>query len=81
MVIDRLRTLELARVTMDFDGSVLNTARKAEGTAVVFNKNKKEQRSYYRLYCTIAQNEQTLNVDPRPGNVHDSNGAKAYILH
>jgi hypothetical protein len=30
--------LSLARVTLDFDGSVLGTGRYAEGTAVGFNK-------------------------------------------
>jgi hypothetical protein len=36
-VLDQLSALELARVTLDFDGSVLSTGRFAEGTAVGFN--------------------------------------------
>ena len=72
--------MELARITLDFDGSVLSTGRFAEGTAVGFNRKKKGQRSYYPLFCTVAQTGQVLNVWHRPGNVHDSNGAKAFIL-
>ena len=41
MVLKRLKKLSLARVTLDFDGSVLGTGRYAEGTAVGFNKLRK----------------------------------------
>jgi len=37
-------------------------------------------RSYYPLFCTIAQTMQVLDFLHRPGNVHDSNGAKTFIL-
>jgi len=80
LVLERLAGLGLARVTLDFDGSVLSTGRFAEGTAVGFNRKKKGQRSYYPLFCTIAQTGQVLDVWHRPGNVHDSNGARTFIL-
>ena len=80
MILGRLKTLEVARVTLDFDGSVQSTGRCAEGTAVGFNKKKKGARSYYPLFCTIAQTEQVFDFLHRPGNVHDSNGAQAFIL-
>lgn len=79
-VLERLGALGLARITLDFDGSVLSTGRFAEGTAVGFNRKKKGSRSYYPLFCTVAQTGQVLDVWHRPGNVHDSNGAKAFIL-
>jgi hypothetical protein len=79
LVIERLLAEGLSRVTLDFDGSVLSTGRHAEGTAVGFNKKKKGARSYYPLFCTIAQTDQVLDVHHRPGNVHDSNGADAFI--
>ena len=60
-------------MTLDYDGSVLSTGRHAEGTAVGFNKKKKGARSYYPLFCTVAQTDQVLDVHHRPGNVHDSN--------
>jgi hypothetical protein len=81
LVLDRLSAEELSRLTLDFDGSLLSTGRHAEGTAVGFNKQKKGARSYYPLFCTIAQTDQVLDVHHRPGNVHDSNGAEAFIEH
>lgn len=80
MIFERLQILNPARVTLDFDGSVLSTGRFAEGTAVGFNKKKKGARSYYPLFCSIAQTSQVLDFLHRPGNVHDSNGARAFIL-
>jgi hypothetical protein len=79
LVLQRLAELNLSRVTLDFDGSVIGTCRFAEGTAVGFNKKKKGQRSYYPLFCTVAQSGQVLDVWHRPGNVHDANGAKSFI--
>lgn len=81
LVIERVLAEEFSRVTLDFDGSVLSTGRHAEGTAVGFNKKKKGARSYYPLFCTVAQTDQVLDVHHRPGNVHDSNGADAFIGH
>jgi len=68
------------RFSLVFDVSVLSTQRHAEGTAVGFNKKKKGARSYYPLFCTIAQTGQVLDFLFRPGNVHDSHGAQALIL-
>ena len=39
-VLKQLDDLGLARITLDFDGSVLSTGRFAEGTAVGFNRKK-----------------------------------------
>ena len=80
LVIGRVQELALARITLDFDGSVIwTTQRRAEGTAVGYNKRKKGSRSYYPLFCTIAQTGQVFDVLFRPGNVHDSNGAREFI--
>jgi len=80
LVLERLEKHNASRVTIDFDGSVVGTGRYAEGTAIGFNKKKKGQRSYYPLFCTIAQTSQVLAILHRSGNVHDSNGAEAFIL-
>lgn len=80
LVIERLASVGLRRLTIDFDGSVISTGRCAEGTAVGFNRQKKGQRSYYPLFCTVAQTGQVFDVHHRPGNVHDSNGAQDFIL-
>lgn len=77
--LERLTKEGLARITVDFDGSVQSTKGHAEGTAVGFNKKKKGSRSYYPLFCTIAQTGQFFDLHHRPGNVHDSNGAPEFM--
>jgi hypothetical protein len=79
VVAERVVTAGLRRVTLDFDGSVTSTTGHVEGTAVGYNKKKKGARSYYNLYCTVAQTEQFFDVHFRPGNVHDSNGALEFM--
>lgn len=81
LVLEPLVDMGLGQVTVDFDGSVISTGRFAEGTAVGFNKKKKGARSYYPLFCTIAQTGQVLDLYHRPGNIHDSNGARPFILN
>lgn len=79
-VIGVLKKVYLYRITLDFDGSVISTnGKNAEGTAVGYNNKKKGLRSYYPLFCTIAQTGQVFDVYHRPGNVHDSNGAREFI--
>jgi hypothetical protein len=80
MSFERLERLGLTLITLDFDGSVQSTRRHAEGTAVGYNKKRKGARSYYPLFCTIAQTGQVLDFLHRSGNVHDSNGAREFIL-
>ncbi len=77
-VLERLWEEDLARVTLDLDGSVQLTRRHAEGTAVGY-KCRKGARSYYPLLCTVAQTGQVLDVLHRRGNVHDSNGAREFL--
>lgn len=78
-VLERLEAQRFARITADFDGSVQSTCGHAEGTAVGYNRRKKGARSYYPLFCTIAQTDQFFDFHHRPGNVHDSNGAPDFM--
>ncbi len=81
LVIERLKKIAIYRVTLDFDGSVFSTkSRTTEGTAVGYNRKKKGARSYYPLFCTLAQTGQVFDVYHRPGNVHDSSGAHEFIV-
>ncbi len=79
LILDRLACEKLRRVTLDFDGSVISTRRRAEGAAVGFNRKRKGERSYYPLLCTVAQVGQVFGALPRSGNVHDSNGSLEFI--
>jgi len=80
LIVEGLKRECLPRLTFDFDGSVQSTKGHAEGTAVGFNKKKKGSRSYYSLFCTVAQTSQFFDLLHRPGNVHDSNGADQFIM-
>jgi hypothetical protein len=79
LILSRLSAEKLKTLTLDFDGSVQSTTRHAEGTAVGFNKKKKGARSYYPLFCTLAQSGQVFDFLHRSGNVHDSNGALGFV--
>lgn len=81
LVMQALIRENFARLTFDFDGSIQSTKGHAQGTAVGFNKQKKGARSYYPLFCTVAQTDQFFDIFHRPGNVHDSNGAADFILN
>jgi len=80
LVLSGLQRQRLTRLTLDFDGSVLSTQGHAEGTAVGFNPRKKGARSYYPLFCTVAQTGQFFDLLHRPGNSHDRNGALEFMM-
>jgi len=80
VVLDRLVQLDLATVTLDFDGTVQSTRRHAEGSAVGYNKKRKGNRSYYPLLCLVSQTSQVFDMLHRAGNVHDSNGSLDFML-
>ncbi len=79
LVLERIVDEALPRITLDFDGSVQSTQGHLEGTAVGYNKQKKGRRSYYPLFATVAQTQQFLDLLHRPGNVHDSRGARDFM--
>ncbi|PRQ10056.1 IS1380 family transposase [Enhygromyxa salina] len=79
LTLDRVETEKLARITADFDGSVLSTKGHVEGTAVGFNPKRKGARSYYPLFCVLSQLGMFLDMLHRSGNVHDSNGSVGFI--
>lgn len=79
LVLDRLGELRLNRVTIDFDGSVLSTARRAEGAAIGYNPKRRGARSYYPLFAAVSQLGMFFDLLHRPGNTHDSRGAEDFI--
>ena len=80
IVLDRLVVNQFARLTVDFDGSVIWTkGRNTEGTAIGYNTKKRGARGYYPLFATVAQMGQVLDLLHRPGNIHDTEGAVEFI--
>ena len=87
LTLDRLVTEKLARVTADFDGSVLSTKGHAEGAAIShqpsamgFNPKRKGARSYYPLFCVLSQVGMFRGQRHRPtrvrGNVRSTRGVR-----
>jgi hypothetical protein len=66
---------QLARVTLDLDGTVIRTGECVEGAERGFNPHHPKDPSYYPLTAHLAQTGQMLGVWNRPGNSNDSVGA------
>ncbi len=74
--IDRLA---LPRLTIDVDGTVINTGSTVAWAARGFNPHHRKVKSYYPLLAHLAQTGQILRLRNRPGNVHDSRGAVHFL--
>lgn len=79
IVEEKLRALDLPRITLDFDGTVLSCGNKVRWAARGYNPHKRYSKSYYPLLCHVAQTGHFLQVKNRPGNRHDSHGALSVI--
>jgi len=79
IVEEKIKELNLSRITLDFDGTVLSCGNKVEWAFRGYNPHKRFAKSYYPLMCHIAQTGHFLQVRNRPGNIHDSKGALSVI--
>ena len=78
LVLDALARLDVPRLTLDVDGTIVRTgATVAWGRG--FNPHHRKDRSYYPLLAHVAQTGHILRVKNRPGNVHDSKQAAAFL--
>lgn len=72
IVFEKLRSLELSTITLDFDGTVLSCGNKIQWAFRGYNPQNRHAKSYFPLLCHIAQTGHFLQVRNRPGNIHDS---------
>ncbi|MGZ3745654.1 MAG: IS1380 family transposase [Pseudobdellovibrionaceae bacterium] len=79
IVTEKLQALNLARVTLDFDGTVLSCGDKVKWAARGYNPHNRHSKSLYPLLCHVAQTGHFLRVHNRPGDVHDSKAALQII--
>ncbi|MBI2711700.1 MAG: IS1380 family transposase [Bdellovibrio sp.] len=79
IVTEKLRAMNLARVTLDFDGTVLSCGDKVKWAARGYNPHNRHAKSLYPLLCHVAQTGHFLRVQNRPGDVHDSKRALEII--
>ena len=74
-----IERLALPRLTIDVDGTVINTGSTVAWAFRGFNPHHRKVKSYYPLLAHLAQTGQILSLRNRPGNVHDSRGAAHFL--
>jgi hypothetical protein len=79
LVIEAVKRLALPRLTIDVDGTVVRTGAPVGWAFRGFNPHHRKDPSYYPLLAHVAQTGHILRVKNRPGNVHDSKQAVAFL--
>jgi len=79
LVVEAITKLRLPRLTVDVDGTVLCTGAKVQWAFRGFNPHHRKHLSYYPLVAHLAQTGHILRLKNRPGNVHDSKQAVAFL--
>jgi Transposase DDE domain group 1 len=79
LVTETLARLQLPRLTIDVDGSVIRTGMKVGWAFRGFNPHHRKSPSYYPLLAHIAQTGHIVRLKNRPGNVHDSKQAVPFL--
>lgn len=75
-----LKALRLRRLTLDIDGSVVQTGLAVERAERGFNPHHRKNLSYYPITIQVAQTGQVIAHRNRSGNVHDSRGSARFLL-
>ena len=79
LVLDTITRLKLPRLTIDVDGTVVCTGATVAWAFRGFNPHHRKHLSYYPLLAHLAQTGHILRLKNRPGNVHDSKQAVAFL--
>jgi hypothetical protein len=79
LVVETLGAWRLPRLTIDVDGTVVCTGAQVQWAFRGFNPHHRKHLSYYPLLAHIAQTGHILRLKNRPGNVHDSKQAVAFV--
>ena len=74
-----LGSMRLRRLTLDMDGSVVQTGMAVERAERGFNPHHRKNPSYYPITIQVAQTGQVIAHKNRSGNVHDSRGAARFL--
>jgi hypothetical protein len=79
LVVETLKAWRLPRLTIDVDGTVVCTGAQVQWAFRGFNPHHRKHLSYYPLLAHVAQTGHILRLKNRPGNVHDSKQAVAFV--
>jgi len=79
LLYEQLEQLNLPRLTIDVDGTVVRTGNTVAWAFRGYTPHFKKDPSYYPLLAHLAQTGHILRLKNRPGNVHDSRGAVRFL--
>jgi hypothetical protein len=79
LIADSLRPLNLKRLTIDVDGTVLSTGLQVERAFRGFNPHRRKVPSYYPITAYLAQTGHMLSVRNRSGNIHDGKASMHFF--
>lgn len=79
VVAEGVRSMQLRRLTIDVDGSVVCTGQRVEGARRGYNPHYRKVPSYYPITAYEAQSGHILRVENRPGNVHDGKASLGFL--
>ena len=79
LLYEPLERLDLPRLTIDLDGTVVRTGNTVAWAFRGYNPHFKKDPSYYPLLAHLAQTGHILRLKNRPGHVHDSRGAARFL--
>src|SRR6059036_1202713 len=79
LVLESLARLDVPRLTLDVDGTVVRTGATVAWAFRGFNPHHRKDPSYYPLLAHLAQTGHILRCKNRPGNIHDSKQAAAFL--
>jgi hypothetical protein len=79
LLYEQLARLNLPRLTIDVDGTVVRTGNTVAWAFRGYKPHFKKDPSYYPLLAHLAQTGHILRLKNRPGNVHDSRGAVRFL--
>ncbi|MGH8131849.1 MAG: IS1380 family transposase [Steroidobacteraceae bacterium] len=74
-----LPRLELRRLTVDVDGTVVSTGLQVERAARGYNPHRRKVPSYYPIMAHLAETTHVLRVRNRSGNVHDGKASLSFL--
>ena len=79
LVLDSLARLDVPRLTLDIDGTLVRPGATVAWAFRGFNPHPRKDRSDYPLLAHVAQTGHIRRVKNRPGNVHDSKQSAAFL--
>jgi hypothetical protein len=79
LIAEVVQRLELKRITLDVDGTVVSTGLSVERAFRGYNPHHRKVKSYYPITAYLAQTGHVMRVRNRSGNVHDGKASLPFL--